>query len=191
MSRIIVQSILGFVIIAVGGMLLTSSGMLEYALIGTPYLPAGTILTWLFLMALPVLGWLLQHPGFLAGDANDLPEEVGEASSADDGKDSAHDPGDSGRDAGSDAADDRREGFLQRLGEALCVAALMMAFLWPFISALLAGNLSFSFGRERGTTEILFGIFIGYTALTFLLGVLSLIASLRPGNTNTSSRRRQ
>ena len=188
MSRAIVQSILGLIIVAVGGMLLTSSALLEYPLMRTPFLPAGTILTWLFLMALPALGWLLQHPGFLAGGVKDVPGEKGDERTADDGTDAAHGHGDadgggSGTDIGSNASDDRREGFLRRLGEALCIAALVLAFLWPFVSALLAGNLAFSFGRGHGATEMLFGIFIGYTALTFLLGVLSIIASLRPGNT--------
>ncbi len=188
MARVIVQSLLGLTIIAVGGMLLTASELLEYALISTPYLPLGTILTWLFLIALPALGWLQQHPGFLAGDVKEVPGEQGEVPAADDGTDAAHvhgdhDPGESGTDIEPNVADDRREGLLRRIGEALCITALVLAFLWPFVSGLLAGNMSFSFGRGHGTTEMLFGIFIGYTALTFLLGVLSLIASIRPGNT--------
>ena len=70
-------------------------------------------------------------------------------------------------------------GFLQRLGTVLSVIGLLLAFFWPFVSWLLAGNWAFAFSG-RGGTAIPFGIFIGYTAFTFLLGVLSILTSFRP-----------
>ncbi len=164
MTRRLVMTLLLLVILFGGGLLLTSSSLLSRPLISYPFIPVGTVTTWLMLLALPLLGRMLLH----GADQPYLEEKEKHAKHAKQAGNVADETGSS-----VDAPHP-----LWRLANGIDILGLVLAFLWPFVSYVLAGNWSFSFASIE-ISSLRFGIFTAYSIFTFILGLLSLIGSFR------------
>lgn len=159
------MTLLLVVILFGGWLLLSSSPLLSHPLISYPFIPVGTVTTWLMLMAIPVLGRMLLH-----GPEQPYREEVE--------KRARHIQGITGEDVVGEVPAEAPHP-LWRLANMLATVGLVLAVLWLFVSALLAGNWALDFGGIREVSSLRFGLFTAYSIATFLFGLLSLIGSFR------------